>query len=369
MGKTPIDSLCLNYTNQMAEDSGNVRVSSVALAVHSTPLLAKRYDWGGFENQRMYDPIGVTANLQLTTNPDGTFNNLDTIQDIHVTSSPTFIGITLGTLNIIGGQITDTTGDISFGNETLTTSGDLQIDSDVNGVIFGDLQSSIIYDDGSDLIFDCDLNTIGGRDFIFQNGSIYFSAGEALAIADGEFAFFSINFPNAGLIFDATNTMYIFSNGTLEHMLEIRVTANGGELYLFPNDDLGMTLMGFGNNDAPIIDLLRYDNTPGVGNTLGILNFGDTTNHFNKLIFCAIEGQVAKAVGGAGDLPGDLLFKNCADGSNVLITNMKVAEDGGIYDYNLKSGATQVAAGAAANERWVTNGHATLPDNVVMIGV
>jgi len=35
----------------------------------------------------------------------------------------------------------------------------------------------------------------------------------------------------------------------------------------------------------------------------------------------------------------------------------------------LKSGATQVAAGAGANELWVTSGHDTLPDNVVMIGV
>lgn len=36
---------------------------------------------------------------------------------------------------------------------------------------------------------------------------------------------------------------------------------------------------------------------------------------------------------------------------------------------NIKSGTTQAAAGAVANELWKTNGHATLPDNVVMIGV
>ena len=35
----------------------------------------------------------------------------------------------------------------------------------------------------------------------------------------------------------------------------------------------------------------------------------------------------------------------------------------------IKSGATQGAAGASANEIWKTNGHATLPDNVLMIGV
>jgi len=36
---------------------------------------------------------------------------------------------------------------------------------------------------------------------------------------------------------------------------------------------------------------------------------------------------------------------------------------------NIKSGATQAAAGAAANELWKTASHATLPDNVVLIGV
>jgi hypothetical protein len=35
----------------------------------------------------------------------------------------------------------------------------------------------------------------------------------------------------------------------------------------------------------------------------------------------------------------------------------------------VKSGVTQAAAGAAAGELWKTLGHATLPDNVVCIGV
>ncbi len=36
---------------------------------------------------------------------------------------------------------------------------------------------------------------------------------------------------------------------------------------------------------------------------------------------------------------------------------------------NIKSGATQVAAGAAAGELWKTASHATLPDNVILVGV
>lgn len=48
---------------------------------------------------------------------------------------------------------------------------------------------------------------------------------------------------------------------------------------------------------------------------------------------------------------------------------MSIDGNGYVSLYVIKSGATQAAAGAAANELWKTNGHATLPNNVVMIGV
>ena len=40
-----------------------------------------------------------------------------------------------------------------------------------------------------------------------------------------------------------------------------------------------------------------------------------------------------------------------------------------VFVSTIKSGATQVAATAAAGELWKTSGHATLPDNVILIGV
>lgn len=43
--------------------------------------------------------------------------------------------------------------------------------------------------------------------------------------------------------------------------------------------------------------------------------------------------------------------------------------DNGVHLFNVKSGATQVAADATVNELWTTDSHATLPDNVVMMGV
>jgi hypothetical protein len=40
-----------------------------------------------------------------------------------------------------------------------------------------------------------------------------------------------------------------------------------------------------------------------------------------------------------------------------------------LFITSIKSGATQAAAGAVAGEVWKTKTHATLPDNVLMIGV
>ncbi|RKY08115.1 MAG: hypothetical protein DRP65_09540, partial [Planctomycetota bacterium] len=57
------------------------------------------------------------------------------------------------------------------------------------------------------------------------------------------------------------------------------------------------------------------------------------------------------------------------DGTSPSITGITIRADGGMEVPNLPTGATQVAAGAVAGELWATSGHASLPDNVVMIGV
>ena len=47
---------------------------------------------------------------------------------------------------------------------------------------------------------------------------------------------------------------------------------------------------------------------------------------------------------------------------------MRIDSAGAVILAAMKSGATQAGAGAAANEIWKTASHATLPDNVLMIG-
>jgi hypothetical protein len=65
-------------------------------------------------------------------------------------------------------------------------------------------------------------------------------------------------------------------------------------------------------------------------------------------------------------------YSDASDTANTAFTPTQVMklEVGGYLElYNIRSGATQAAAGASASEFWKTSGHATLPDNVVMIGV
>ena len=51
------------------------------------------------------------------------------------------------------------------------------------------------------------------------------------------------------------------------------------------------------------------------------------------------------------------------------VTSSATTVAGNMYVSTMKSGATQAAATASAGELWKTSAHATLPDNVVMIGV
>ena len=76
---------------------------------------------------------------------------------------------------------------------------------------------------------------------------------------------------------------------------------------------------------------------------------------------------------GAGTAGIDYVLTFDGETNDGTITYM---EDEDRFDFSspikidsIKSGATQAAAGAAAGEIWKTSSHATLPDNVLMIGV
>jgi hypothetical protein len=63
----------------------------------------------------------------------------------------------------------------------------------------------------------------------------------------------------------------------------------------------------------------------------------------------------------------NILFETYATGA--WTTALKIDSSKHIHIPNMRSGATQAGAGAALGELWRTNGHATLPDGVVMCGL
>ena len=87
----------------------------------------------------------------------------------------------------------------------------------------------------------------------------------------------------------------------------------------------------------------------------------DWTAYFGNYVWLEAENSLA-------------MWANNGDVSLDAITGkLYLGGLSGIFLYgitgNIKHGATQVAAGAAAQEVWYTVGHASLPDNVLMIGV
>jgi len=79
------------------------------------------------------------------------------------------------------------------------------------------------------------------------------------------------------------------------------------------------------------------------------------------------------AIGGGGGGGGVTSWAALTDTPSTLSAEgiPRVNTGGTAIDFTtlLKSGATQIAAGAAAGEFWRTSGHATLPDNVILQGV
>jgi hypothetical protein len=111
---------------------------------------------------------------------------------------------------------------------------------------------------------------------------------------------------------------------------------------------------------SPVLpeDVLRLDD---VGDLTGdVIGPGSSTD--NAIVrFDGITGKRIQDSAATINDGGDL---TCEDLECEELTVNEI-----VFIENIKSGATQVAAGAAADELWKTSGHASLPDNVVMIGV
>lgn len=133
------------------------------------------------------------------------------------------------------------------------------------------------------------------------------------------------------------------------HMMEIVKSAGHG----------GLALSTFSTSTAhgAMLDFRKSATNTIHGNTivannefLGNIRFiGNDGNDFNNdaaNIIVQVDG-----VPGNNDVPGRIMFFTHESGGGLGVDErMRIANDGGIFMYNLKSGANQGAAGAAADE-------------------
>jgi len=117
---------------------------------------------------------------------------------------------------------------------------------------------------------------------------------------------------------------------------------------------------------APSYEMYLEDDWMGADQILGIIRWwsGATTA-------CA-QGQIDMVQSGWYEHASMMRFWTADECALCLVAEYRC--DGAEFFVpmilgSIKSGATQVAAGAGTGELWKTNGHASLPDNVVMIGV
>jgi len=123
-----------------------------------------------------------------------------------------------------------------------------------------------------------------------------------------------------------------------------------------------------------ILDLINDRANPADNDEVGrIQMLGDDDGH-NQHSFCEVVGRALDITDGTED--GELTFSVFSSGNYNKVymkidgkTPRFIFHDGYMLFETIRSGATQVASGAAANEVWKTSGHATLPNNTLMIGV
>ena len=121
---------------------------------------------------------------------------------------------------------------------------------------------------------------------------------------------------------------------------------------------------GYGNKSGYSNNFLGYSagyaNTSGHSNNFMGYKAGYYETGSNKL-FIDNQTRTSEADGRVKALIYGIF--------DAAIANQLVRLNGVLELTSIKSGSTQANAGAGANEVWKTLGHATLPDNVLMVGV
>jgi hypothetical protein len=142
--------------------------------------------------------------------------------------------------------------------------------------------------------------------------------------------------------------------------------------FTISNKDLDKDLIlrvNFGGVDTDVFHIEGSTTNIGIGTSSPIYQFHCFRSGANSAVVCERDGGAVNFVNATSTYGNFGTVNNF--GCQILVAaqwRFRIETDGGVYMRQLKSGATQAAAGAAALELWVTNGHASLPNGVVMIG-
>ena len=293
-------------------------------------------------------------------------------QDLQTSASPAFANASLGTGELTAGSINRASGSLTLeiggvASQTITTTdttfvGDLIVSDDNWVGNAAGIQIRFDHSDGH-------LQITGGGLVIPDAGYIG-SVGDTDAIqieADGDVvltqSLYSANvfLSDGGRLYggtgpyidlDDTNDIITLGAASIYHF------ATAGNVVIFRRDSSNTT-PGVANAWP------KYSNYDQTDNNYADMSFRSQNDNSDLVDFARVGCQFIDHSQGTED--GDLYFMTRLNGT--LATRMKIKNDGAIYMTTMQSGATQAGAGAAAGELWKTASHATLPDNVIMIGV
>lgn len=323
----------------------------------------------------------------------------------------------------------DAAGAFDWNAQNLTNCGNIEINSDADKIYFGAGQDSSISYNGTNFVFDS--QEVGTGHFLFDNGNIGINSvannrmlnldNSALSLTQDEYGIWVQLKKTAGASTIAHDIYGIrcfaemdHNGATMGNIIALQGNAylrdgtmgqSGSNRYLMgfnfaAESFVGSTLWGYMqgvrlavrnrgtlNGDMSGLHLILSDTGTLTGTSYaiyiddtsidyGIYQVGSATNSFVGKIQIVHDGRGLEL--GAGN---DVRIH--FNGSDLLINSLNVTANDEVHFTNfdfyvfdnplkittIKSGATQAAAGAAANEIWVTNGHATQEDNTLMIGV
>lgn len=376
-----------------------------------------------------------------------------------------------GNLTFADGSITDSSGAIVFGDENLSTTGNISILSNTSAVIFGVGSNAKIGYDNIDLNFDSRL--VGAGNFNFKNGNVvldtgyvdskayYYINNEKVLSIDGTgnlhlginagiatTGAYNLSAGDSALRFNTTGGSNVALGAYCMYLSNSSNNIGIGVNSLYRNSGTKNVALGFesllnntsGSYNFSLGSQTLYTNISGsfnvgvsvyslyynatgsrnlaMGYSSGFSSVGDgniylgyqsgyyetgsnkffvdnnkrgseAAGRISSLIYGEMSTTVANQIlrfNATVQLYQDNLFMKFGAGGDSGLRDTGAYmhfdcdlqsatgrhfqfDNGSLLITNISSGATQAAAGASANELWKTSSHATLPDNVVMIGV